>query len=193
LLCGLHLAFKNNFIRMKKVFLLVVFLGVLSVSAMAKLELSKFSQSKQKELIDGCFGRGYSLTYLTIDDNTQRRLAKPMPDGTLCIVKKEGNAVGYVYVSQTNGRTETFDYAVVFDADLVTSKVKILEYRPPYGGAVASRFWLKQFAGKAIGYIFEYRRNVDAMSGATISATSIVQDINLVKHNISLLHQLGVL
>lgn len=178
---------------MKKVLLLILLLGTLSVSAMSKLEISKFSQSKLKELIDDCFDSGYSLTYLTIDDRTQQQFAKPMPDGSLCIVKKEGKAIGYVYISQTSGRTETFDYAVVFGTDLVTTKVKILEYRPPYGGAVASRFWLKQFTGKAIGYVFEYRRNVDAMSGATISATSIVQDINLVKRNVALLHQLGVL
>lgn len=178
---------------MKKMLLLILLLGTLSVSAMPKLELSKFSQSKLKELVDGCFDRGYSLTYLTIDDRTQQQLAKPMPDGSLCIVKKDGKAIGYAYISQTSGRTETFDYAAIFGTDLVTAKVKILEYRPPYGGSVASRFWLKQFAGKAIGYVFEYRRNVDAMSGATISATSIVQDINLVKRNMAVLRQLGAL
>jgi Na+-translocating ferredoxin:NAD+ oxidoreductase RnfG subunit len=96
-------------------------------------------------------------------------------------------------VSRAKGRSETFDYAVIFDGNLSTRQVKVLDYRSPHGEAITGRSWLKQFANKTIDYLFEYHKNVDSMSGATISATSIIEDINLVKKNMVVLKRMGAL
>lgn len=177
---------------MKKTLTLMLLLCVVTLFA-KELPLSKFGHKKLMELIKDTYKEDYSITSLVVNDELQRQLAKGMPNGSLYIIKKGGSKVGYVYISQAEGRTETFDYAVVFDRNLTTEQVKMLDYRPPYGGAVASRFWLKQFANKGIEERFEFRKNVDSLSGATISATSIVDDMNLIKKNMVILHQQGVI
>ncbi len=177
---------------MKK--LIVVFLLIaVTASAGTPLNLSSHSNKKLMSLVKDSFESGYTLTCLTLSDNLQKGLAKPMPDGSLYQVKKEGGTVGYAYVSRAKGRSETFDYAVIFDGNLSTRQVKVLDYRSPHGEAITGRSWLKQFANKTIDYLFEYHKNVDSMSGATISATSIIEDVNLVKKNMVVLKRMGAL
>lgn len=178
---------------MKKLLAVLFSLMALCSFASGDIGLSASAEKKKQALVADIFGKGYSLTYVTVDATLQRQLAKPAPDGSLCMVKRQGSVVGYFYVSRADGRAETFDYVAVFDANLTTLQVKVIDYRPTAGSSVASRFWLKQLAGKKLDYTFEYGRNVDALSGATISAMSLVEDINKVKRNISTLRHLGAL
>ena len=55
--------------------------------------------------------------------------------------------------------------------------IKILKYRSEYGYEISNKGWLKQFYGKQKNH-FEYRKDIDALSGATFSAQSLVNDIN---------------
>jgi major membrane immunogen (membrane-anchored lipoprotein) len=44
---------------------------------------------------------------------------------------------------------------------------------------IANKGWLRQFYSKPYTR-FEYRKNVDALSGATFSSQSLVNDVNLI-------------
>lgn len=176
----------------ERVALLLLFIGTFAMLQGAELDLSKFSNKKLMELIDDCFEDEHTLTCLAISEKDQEHLEKPMPDGSLFAVRKGGNTLGYAYVSRAEGRGESFDYAIIFDAKLNTLRVKILEYRPPYGGSIASKHWLKQFVNQPISRLFEFRKDVDTISGATISAMAITEDINRVKKNMQALGRMGV-
>ena len=66
-------------------------------------------------------------------------------------------------------------------------RVDIIRYREPYGGAVASRNWLNQFTGKSGGDNFKVDKEIDSISGATISVNSVargVQKLTLVMEHI---------
>ena len=52
----------------------------------------------------------------------------------------------------------------------------ILVYRSTHGAAVCSKKWLKQFNGYSGGKL-ELGKDIDSVSGATISATSLVKDV----------------
>ena len=62
---------------------------------------------------------------------------------------------------------------VVFDKNLNVVKTKVLIYREDYGNEIGSKRWLKQFIGKTSSDSLKYGQDIDAISGATISANSM--------------------
>jgi len=77
---------------------------------------------------------------------------------------------------------ETFDYIVIFDTNFSIKKVEIAQYPGAYGYQICRRSWLKQFTGKTPN--IELNKDVDGVSGATISAQFLVDDLNMVKTNL---------
>ena len=73
--------------------------------------------------------------------------------------------------------SEYFDYFILYDSACSIRLVKIYNYQATHGQEVTAKSWLKQF----IGYHGEAEllagKNVDAISGATISVHAINYDI----------------
>ncbi len=108
-------------------------------------------------------------------------------------LKKQSKTIGYITLNRTNAcrvggcsrpttnakstAYEKFYYLCIFDSSLGILKVKVLEYESEYGYEITARGWLKQFE-KANLKQFKYGENIDALSGATVSAQSIINDIN---------------
>lgn len=84
-----------------------------------------------------------------------------------------------VIFSSAKGRYDNFDYMVILDPSDEIINIKILKYRSDYGYEISGKKWLKQFYNKP-GSFFEYGKNIDALSGATYSAPSLVNDINTI-------------
>jgi hypothetical protein len=85
----------------------------------------------------------------------------------------------YVVFSSAIGRFENFDYMAIVNPDYNIVSIRILKYRSEYGFEISNKGWLKQFYGPG-GEPFEYRKNIDALSGATYSAKSLTEDLNLI-------------
>ena len=85
---------------------------------------------------------------------------------------------GYLCVTTAMGRQEYFDYMVIFNPDHSIRQVEILEYRSEHGYEIANKQWLRQFEGLT-GCGLTYGNDIDAISGATYSASSITQDIGI--------------
>jgi len=71
---------------------------------------------------------------------------------------------------------EFFDYTVLLDTSLSILKVAVVDYPGDYGYEITSKGWLKQFNGYQ-GKPLKYGKDIDAISGATISANSLTLDI----------------
>lgn len=71
---------------------------------------------------------------------------------------------------------EVFDYALFLNEQLEILKVVVVDYPGDYGYEITSPGWLNQFIGYNGGDL-TYGSDVDAISGATISANSITWDI----------------
>lgn len=84
-----------------------------------------------------------------------------------------------IVFSSAKGRNDFYDYMIIINTQLEIIDIKILKYRSEYGYEIANKGWLKQFYSKPYSS-FEYRKNVDALSGATFSAQSLVDDVNLI-------------
>ncbi|MEX0360808.1 MAG: FMN-binding protein [Allomuricauda sp.] len=106
------------------------------------------------------------------------------------IEHQEGN-LGYAYLGKAPSMKDVFDYVVLFDSDLSVKKAKVLIYRENHGRQIGSQRWLKQFIGKTSENSLEYGTDIDAISGATISAKSMTKAVNRVLEKLKLLKEEG--
>ena len=105
---------------------------------------------------------------------------------------KDQDLKGYVYVGRANscrsggcsngqspaeGASEYFDYFILFDAGGVVRQVRVFNYQATHGHGITSRGWLKQFSGYDGGKRLEPGKDVDSISGATISVRSITAEV----------------
>lgn len=72
---------------------------------------------------------------------------------------------------------EYFDYYTIFGPELQVLKVKVFNYQATHGQAICSTGWLSQFKGYDGREKLEYGKEIDALSGATISANAITYGI----------------
>ena len=108
----------------------------------------------------------------TIEDNTERKI-----NDCLFAVKTEETLMGYVYVGEAPSMKNVFDYAILFSPELTVINAKILIYREKHGRQIGMKRWLKQFFGLTPADQPSLGENVDGISGATISATSMTDAV----------------
>lgn len=92
---------------------------------------------------------------------------------------KQGNsmAVAYVMFAKAMGKVDSFIYMIIFKPDGAIELVSVLLYKENYGGEIGSKRFLKQFEGKSNGLNMEYNKDIDGISGATISVQAITRSI----------------
>jgi len=94
-------------------------------------------------------------------------------------LKSSDENLGFLVFTSSMGRFEPFDYMVVYNPDASVKEISIINYTSPHGGEVSSAKWLKQFAGYN-GKKLKYGSDIEALSGATFSASSLVKDVELI-------------
>lgn len=107
------------------------------------------------------------------------------------IIQSNGIDVGYACYTYSHGckvggcsapskdvddSYEVFEYIVIYDNDMNILKVDIANYGGEYGYEICRTKWLKQFKGQRSGFVLG--GNVDGISGATVSATYLIDDLN---------------
>lgn len=107
-------------------------------------------------------------------------------------IQAQSVTCGYVYINRVNScrgggcsittdneveEFEYFDYYFVTDEKGIVQKVKIYNYQATQGHQVMSAGWLKQFIGFRGDQNLVYGKDIQAISGATVSATSLIHDI----------------
>jgi len=100
---------------------------------------------------------------------------------------------GYAYVAQAPSMKNVFDYLVIFNKNLSIEKSKVLIYREQHGRQIGSVRWLSQFNGMTISDQPELGKEIDGISGATISARGMTVAINQLLASLSLAKEKGVL
>lgn len=111
-------------------------------------------------------------------------------DGTnLFEIHSETKLVGYLYLGEAASMKRMFDYIILFNIDFTIKKSKVLIYREDYGQQIGSQRWLKQFIGLSTDDSLIYGENIDAISGATISASSMTKATDNVLKSIHILKE----
>ena len=104
----------------------------------------------------------------------------------------ETGDVKYVYVGRINScrtggcdkgmseeslESEYFDYYIFFDETKKVSFVEVFNYQATHGYEVTAKGWLKQFVGFAGNDTLIVNKDIDGISGATISVHAITLDV----------------
>jgi len=73
--------------------------------------------------------------------------------------------------------SEYFDYFMLFNEEGVVQLVRVYNYQATHGQEISAPNWLKQFVGYKGTNGLAAGKNIDAISGATISVEGIVADV----------------
>ena len=135
----------------------------------------------------------YELDEVVVSDSVNVLLKSKIQKNKLFKILLSKELVGYAFIDKAPSKTDEFDFLILFDADLIVKKAKVLIYREDYGGEIGSKRWLKQFIGKKGNDILVYEKDIIAISGATISAYSMTVGVNKLLHTVSELQKHKVL
>ena len=153
----------------------------------------KLKKKVKKEITKTFDIKEFKLSSVVVVDSVNQKLSQKVKENHLFKIEKNDSIIGYAFVDKAPSKTDEFDYLILLDKNLIIAKTKVLIYREDYGGEIGSKRWLKQFIGKKSTDKLKYEREIMAISGATISASSMTIAINNFLHNLEILHKNEVL
>jgi len=122
---------------------------------------------KEAKFVSGIFQEGSSATEIT----------ESLQDGDRAfLLRNQDLVLGYLLSTRAMGRYEYFDYLLAFAPDFSVLGLTITVYRSSHGAAICQKKWLSQFEAYA-GEELTLGKDIDAVAGATISATAMVNDM----------------
>ncbi len=166
----------------------------IAVLTIIVLLISSFTTNKrtealiQKEIKTTFNLEKYSKKPISVSSDVNETLPIKIDKTNFFKIQNEEKIVGYYYLGQAFGKADYFDFIVIFDKNLIVSKVKVLIYREDHGSEVGSKRWLNQFKGKTTTESLTYQKDIAAISGATISAKSITNEVNKLLKTVTILH-----
>jgi Na+-translocating ferredoxin:NAD+ oxidoreductase RnfG subunit len=169
-----------------KFFILFILLGFVIVSA-------NDIKSDVEEIIKKEFSTQseFSLNKYLIPDNsriqTENQVQQKFFDKYVYIwtICSQDSLKGYAFLDNTYGKSLPITFLVLFSPSGKIIRVDVVRYREPYGGAIRSRNWLDQFISKSGIDYFRVDKEIDSISGATISVNSVTRGI----HKLSILFE----
>ena len=161
---------------------------LLSVSENDKNQKKVFKQIKSVFDIEN-----FELSKINIDNNLKSIIWDKFNFDQFQKIKHNDTLIGYSYESKAPSMHYEFDYLIILDLNLKIIDSKVLVYRENWGGEIGSKRWLKQFNDKGKDDKLQYIKDISAISGATISAKSMIETVNLFLDSVNKLNQNSVL
>jgi hypothetical protein len=90
---------------------------------------------------------------------------------------RNGGCDGPNSASEVNVSHEYFDYYALLNSQYSILEIKVYNYAATHGQEICSKAWLKQFKGYDGSKNLRYGKDIDAISGATISGIAMTEDI----------------
>lgn len=152
-----------------KTAILSLLIGFLFISEGVNIQLKKSSLKKIEKFLNEEFpNETLSWDYFKSFGETK----------DIFTVKFNNISKAYLVISTAKGRYEYFDYCILYKPDFEIQRLLVLVYRSDHGMEITNKKWLSQFEGMKAGEAKSYGQDIDAISGATLSASSITKDIN---------------
>jgi len=103
------------------------------------------------------------------------RMGKPLakPEYVVYVATTGARTDGYALFDEERGQHELINFGTFFDAAGLVTRLEVLAYREPYGDGVRAERFRRQFVGLGARSAFVLNRDIDAISGATISSRSL--------------------
>ena len=117
--------------------------------------------SKLAASVRRIFGTGVRVDSVRADTSLVLRLTR------------SDSLLGFARVGNVRGKDQPITWLVAVDPALRLRDIDILVYREPYGGEVAYEAWRRQFRGKGADAPLAVGRDIQGISGATISVNAV--------------------
>lgn len=131
---------------------------------------------REEKFLKGIFQEGSKAEAIITSDQDFSFFGSMITGDRIYILKRQDEIIGYLMATRALGRYDYFDYLLAYGPDLTVRGLIITVYRSSHGAAVCQKKWLSQFEGYA-GEDLTLGKEIDAVSGATISAASLVKDL----------------
>ena len=100
-----------------------------------------------------------------------------LDSSTVLRISRADTLLGFAQVRNVKGKDQPITYLVAVDHAGRLRDVDILVYREPYGGEVAYEPWRRQFRGKGPDAPLLVGRDIQGISGATISVNAVTAGV----------------
>ena len=169
---------------MRKIIAIFIIVGISS-----SFTTSKRVDALIKKEISTVFNiETFTKEALVVPSEVNNELPIKINDTNFFKIIHEHAVIGYYYFGKAYGKADFFDFIVIFDKELIVSKVKVVTYREDHGGEVGSKRWLKQFIGTSSEKKLEYQQDIAGISGATISVKSMMNEVNKLLKTVTILN-----
>ncbi|MCC7430914.1 FMN-binding protein [bacterium] len=162
---------------------IILFVFVL-LAFVQNLFASEIKKQAEKS-ISGIFGKDKTLTFkkFALPKDTKNNIEKKVQQQffaqevyTWKITQKD-SVCGFAILDNVLGKALPITFLVVFDAKGSILSTEIVKYREAYGGQISEKGWNLKFIGKNANSTFVVGKDVDGISGATISVISVTKGI----------------
>ncbi len=96
------------------------------------------------------------------------------------VAKRGRQTQGYATVMNEIGKTEPITFMVILNREGVVKSVNILVFRETQGYEIENPMWRKQFIGKSLKDPLRLKKNIDNISGATLSSRAVTKGVKKV-------------
>lgn len=93
------------------------------------------------------------------------------------VAREQNNTVGYAFEDTVVGKWGPIHYLVGLDATGAVSQIIILDYQEIRGRPISKPRFLRQYRGKTIQDPLQLHRDIDGITGATISSSSLTEGV----------------
>jgi electron transport complex protein RnfG len=132
-------------------------------------------------LMKSFFSSSKRVTFkrVTLPDAAAAELAKKLGqssvqrDWVIYVGESDGKLDGYAIVDAEKGMHEPIDFGVRFSPKGAVERVEVLVYREAYGDEIRAERFRAQFSGKTASDPITVGKDIDMISGASISSRSM--------------------
>lgn len=153
--------------------------GVCIIGSQSSYAEIFFTQETVQKALFPAATRFDSLT-LQLDKSQIDKIEDSSPTSTpipskLWQVFEGDKQVGYIVIDKVLGRHEFITYAVALDMQGKVQGIEVIEYLESYGQQIRNEKWRAQFHNKQQGDAFKLTKDIQNISGATLSCKHITE------------------
>ena len=92
-------------------------------------------------------------------------------------ISKDDTTIAYAFLDNVIGKSMPITFLVILNINGNIINTNVIKYREAYGGEVGNKGWLQQFINKNINSSYNIGKDINGISGATISVKSMSKGI----------------
>tara|TARA_B100000029_G_C17594020_1_gene963441 strand:+ start:587 stop:1108 length:522 start_codon:yes stop_codon:yes gene_type:complete len=161
---------------MKKILLIALFLNLFLGSQIKEKTLQVINDYYQKEIDIKEFKFQISKK---IKKQIQNQIKQKFyRDQIYYWTIKIDDKIHYALMDNTIGKTMPITFLVMFNENQEVIHSSIIKYRESYGGEISGKKWLAQFIGMKQDSLYKHGKEIDGITGATLSVKSFTKGIS---------------